>query len=306
MLLSGYFLSTKQIRLNKVFELWLQMFFWSVVLFAVVTIISGNPVELRELIKSLLPFTQQRYWFMTTYLLMYLLLPILNTAINAMTRQQYKSTLLIFFIVFICMQNVVFWREFTSVNSREPLFFCFLYMIGAYFRKYPVQKKIPWIWVYIVCCAITAASRFVLTWITISIFGEPMGETVLSGYCSITNVIGAVALFMTFANLKFDKESKIGKLVVKISPLTLGIYLIHDHANVRTYIWNLLHPWSYIGSGVLLLVLFIDSIMIFTICCLLEWMRQKLFEVCKVNKLIINVGNKIEDWIQRVVNDSDS
>lgn len=301
LLLSGYFLSSKKLRLSKVLGLWLQMFFWSVLLFFAVTLIQGNPIDIKELIESLMPFTQQRYWFMTTYLLMYLLSPVLNAASATITKQQYNICLLIYFAVFICLQNIVMWREFTAVNPTDPLFFCFLYMLGAYFRKYPIQRNIPWLLMYVGCSAVTATSRFILEWLTILIFGEPMGGSILSGYCSITNVVGAVALFMIFVNLKLEDNSKIVGLAVNLSPLTLGIYLIHDHSNVRSFIWNLLHPWSYVGSGGLLLVLLADSVVIFAVCCFLEWIRQRLFEVCRINITVNNMSDKIEGWIIKKV-----
>lgn len=300
-LLSGYFISTKQFRLDKVLELWLQIFFWSITLYMVIIMLQGGAFEPKELIKSLMPFTQQRYWFMTTYLLMYFMTPFLNISISTLTKKQYKLVLSVYFIIFICFQNIIVWRNFTSVSASDPLFFCFLYMIGAYLRKYPIKKKIPWFWIYVVCCLITSGSKFIITGITLSIFGEPIGETLFSGYCSITNVIGAVALFIVFVNLKIYINPKVGKWITRISTLTLGVYLIHDHTNVRTYIWNLFQPSSYIGSGILFFVLIIDSVVIFSICCVLEWARQKIFEVTGINKVIFRFGNKIVDGVKKTV-----
>lgn len=212
-LLSGYFLSTKKFRLSRVLELWIQIFFWSVILYFITTMIQGNPIEVKELVKSLMPFTQQRYWFMTTYLLMYLLLPFLNITIKAMTKQQHKMCLLVYFMVFICLQNIIMWREFTSVNERDPLFFCFLYMIGAYMKKYPIKSRVPWLLIYIICSLINVASRFILTWITNPIFGETI-DGIFNSYISITSVIGAVSLFMTFASLK-PNRIRVSKAISK-------------------------------------------------------------------------------------------
>lgn len=297
-LLSGYFLSTKKFRLDKALDLWGQMLFWSIILYITIMMIQGSPFELKELLKSLMPFTQQRYWFMTTYLLMYFLTPFLNITISTMTKRQYKLSLLIYFVIFICVQNIIIWSNFTSVSSSDPLFFCFLYLVGAYIRKYPLKKKVLWLWVYIACCLITAGSKFILTAITLPIFGEPVGETVFSGYSSITNVIGAVSLFMVFVNLKVHVDSKVGTMLQRISTLTLGVYLIHDHPNVRSYIWNLFQPWSFVGSAKCFLVLIIDSIVIFIVCCILEWVRQKLFEIVGINKVICSLGNKIVNYIK--------
>lgn len=299
-LLSGYFLSSKKFSIKRVVSLWVQVFFWSMTLFFFIHILEGTTMSFTELVKSFLPITQQRYWFMTTYLLMYLLTPLLNTAIDAMSKQQYKLVLLLYFGVFIFLQNLIFWREFTGTNSRSPLFFCFLYLTGAYFRKYPIKAKVPWFLIYVVCSLATCGSRFVLTWLTLQKFGELLGEMIFSGYCSITNVIGAISFFIMFANLKIDNKSKFGKLIVKLSPLTLGVYLIHDHPDVRAYLWNMLNPSHFIGSGYMILGIVCESFLIFSFCLCLEWIRKKVFEICKVNWLTNRIGENLDRFLLKV------
>ena len=296
-LLSGYFLSQRNFSTAKVIGLWVQVFFWSVSLFFLAHFLQGTPIPLKELIKSLLPVTQQRYWFITTYLLMYFLLPMLNAAIHAMTRQQHQMILFLYMAVFIVAQNIVFWRNFTSTSPYSPLFFCFLYLIGAYLRKYPIEKKVPWFFIYIGCSLVTCGSRFLITWITLPKFGNAYGETLFWGYCSITNVIGSVALFMVFHNLKVDPNSRIALWSRWLSPLTLGVYLIHDHTDVRGYLWETLSPNQFIGSGYLLVVVLIEAVMIFAVCICMEWIRQRVFNIVGINAAVKKIGNRMDNYL---------
>lgn len=293
-LLSGYLGYQKQFSFRKVMRIWLQVFFWSVALFFFVSLIQGEGISLKEMVKSFLPVTQQRYWFMTTYMLMYLLTPLLNSAIGAMNRRQHKQVLLIYLFAFIVLQNVVFWREFTGVNSRSPLFFCFLYMVGAYFHKYPVDRKVPWMLIYIASCGISATYRFVVTAITLPHFGEPMEESLMGGYCSVLTVIGAIALFMTFATLKIRCNEVATKIFAFISPLTLGVYLIHDNASLRAILWSALDLVRFIDSVYLVPLLLLVSLAIFTFCIIFEWLRNALFEVCRLNALMNCIGEKLD------------
>ena len=87
-LLSGYFLCTQEFRPVRFFAIWGQAFFWSAALYLLLCI-GGAPFEGKTFLKACLPFTQKRYWFVTTYLLMYALAPLLNAAARAMSRRQH-------------------------------------------------------------------------------------------------------------------------------------------------------------------------------------------------------------------------
>lgn len=96
-LISGYFLCTSTFKLSKWIKLWGCTLFYSVLLF-IILCATGNAVfSITEMVKSCLPFSQQRYWFVTTYLLMYILSPICNAAIANLTQKQHLMGILGFF-----------------------------------------------------------------------------------------------------------------------------------------------------------------------------------------------------------------
>ncbi|OUN80295.1 hypothetical protein B5G06_11810 [Flavonifractor sp. An52] len=274
-LLSGYFLSKKQFSFKRIFLLWGQMLFWSVLLFAVIFILNGSKtIDVKEVVKSFLPFTQQRYWFMTTYLLMYILVPFLNAAIEYMPKRKLQCALAMWFSVFVLLQNVFFWRNFTYFEIRSPLFFAFLYLVGAYIRKYGFSIKIPWVWGYILFTCVITLSQIVLDKLGITVFLSPDGRSLLYAYNSVTVVLSSVCFFMVFLNHKITYSSKLGRITSLIAPLTLGVYLIHDHPNVREYIWEWLHPSAFSHSGiVMIIIVFVDVALIFCVACLMEKIR---------------------------------
>lgn len=289
-LISGYFLSAKEFKYKQIFSLWKKMLFWSFFILVFLIAIGVVPFSLKTIIKALLPFTQERYWFMTTYLLMYCLMPFLNAAISAMSKKEYQIALGLFFSVYIILQNLFFWREFTLVNSHSPLFFAFLYLVGGYLRKYPIEKKVPWFRIYVACCMLTVISRFVLSYITMKMFGTMYGETIFYSYNSITMVIGSICLFMTFQNMKMSRESFLGKIALWVSPLTLGVYLIHEQPEMRMWLWSVLKPYQFANSSflVLIVVLVGQAILVFGLCCLLEKIRMIVTEkgISIVGKLL--------------------
>lgn len=276
-LLSGYFLCEKEFSVKKAVGFWLQMLFWSLLLFLVFCACGSATFSVRGLVKAIMPFTQERYWFMTTYLCMYCLVPILNAAINAMDEKLHRNALLSFFVVFIVFQNIVFWREFSHTNSCSPLFFCFLYLTAAYFKKYPIQRKVPWFLLYVGLSTLTVLSRFVLTWITIPIFGDAMGDTVFWSYNSITVYLGALCLFEVFLNLRINSQNIVAKLATHLSPLMLGVYLIHEQPEARIFIWNqVLKPFNFAHKWYMVFVVLTDSIIVFMLAAGVEKVRLYL------------------------------
>lgn len=292
-IMSGYLGADKNFKCSKWLRLWGQMLFWSLVLFFLCSAIESN-FQIKELVKSIMPFTQQRYWFMTAYLLMYLLTPLLNKLIQAMKKNEYRRSLIVYFAIYILLQNLIAWREFTAVNSLSPLFFCFLYMLGGYFRKYPPERKIKWPLIYILSCIIRCVYFFGASAITVRTFGEPLGETLLNGYTSFLVIIGAVALFMTFATAEIRFRERSAKLLAFVSPLMLGVYLIHDNPSLREPLWDVLNLARFINTWYLIPMCMLSSIVIFSVCIVLEWCRVKIFSVCKIDWLLTAAGEKID------------
>ncbi len=184
-LVSGYFLCTSEFRLSKWLKLWGTMFFWSVLLFGIMCLSGNAAFSVNELVKTVMPFTQQRYWFITTYLLMYMLIPVCNKAIAGMSKKQHLIALISFFGVFILLQNIIVWREFTSMNSRDPIFFLFLYFVAAYVRKYPFKRKYPWFLGYMLYVLLIIAVSILKMNFFIRILGYDLWSYVSFGYSSV-------------------------------------------------------------------------------------------------------------------------
>lgn len=301
-LISGYFLCMHKFRLQKAISLWIQAFFWSALLYVILSVFGIIPFGIKDFIKALLPFTQQRYWFVTSYLLMYFLTPFLNAAIHSMTRKQHATFLVTYFVIYIALQNLVFWREFTSVNSSSPLFFAFLYMVAAYIRLYPPHQKHRWLLLYISACAFVAIWKYVITWITTSVFGKAVGASAFSAYNSITMVLASVFLFLFFEELTI-RNQKVCEIASKLSSLTFGIYLIHDQPEVRTFIWQeLICPDRFAQSPVLVLLLLGLAILVFSCSAILEALRQKLFSVLSIDRIPAVVAERTEYCARGVIN----
>ena len=293
-LISGYFLCTHEFRIRKFFSLWGQAFFWSLTLYLFLCISGFAPFALKSLLKACLPFTQQRYWFVPTYLLMYLLVPILNAAVRSMSQRQHAYFLAVFFTVYIALQNLFFWEKFTSTNSYDPLFFAFLYLIAAYFRMYPAKRtKRFYLLCYIAACAFATIWKIGMSWLSVRLFGEVKGDIIFLSYNSITMVIASACFFRFFEGLRITKK-KIQRIAPLVSSLTFGIYLIHEQPEVRTFLWQkLLCPFQFVQNPFLVFILLGIAITVFSFCAVLEYIRQRISHVILPKSRRITLPDKL-------------
>ena len=80
-LISGYYLienDSFSIRREKAFRLWAQIFFWSLLLFAVSFLWGAGDLSGKNILRTLFPVTFSRWWFASTYFVLYLLHPFLR------------------------------------------------------------------------------------------------------------------------------------------------------------------------------------------------------------------------------------
>lgn len=302
-MLSGYFLCTHVFRLEKVFSLWIQALFWSLLLYLLLCVGGAVPFRWASLAESCLPFTQRRYWFVTAYLLMYLLTPFLNTAIHTMSQRQHATFLTSFFIFYIALQNVFFWQKFTSMDETDPLLFVFLYVLSAYFRLYPPRRaRKDYICTMVALCLLAAAWKMVIPELTSRIIGKAVGANILLTNNSVTVILAAACLFRILEGLQISSRC-VRKAIALLTPLTFGIYLIHEQPEVREFLWQqLVRPDRFAKSPFLVVILVGIAAAVFLICALLEFFRQGVFSALCVEKTISTISNKVEScsaWLIR-------
>lgn len=86
-MISGYYLCTSAFKLKKLVQVWGCAFFYSVSIYFVLIMTGLERFSLKELIKHCMVFTLDRYWFITAYLLMFIVFPFLNCAIRSMDKK---------------------------------------------------------------------------------------------------------------------------------------------------------------------------------------------------------------------------
>lgn len=297
-LISGYFLCTAEFKLKKLVSLWVQTIFYSVGIYLIVCIFSDKlTFSFTGFIKSCLVITMRHYWFVTAYVLLYIVFPFLNCAIRAMGKRFHELCCIVLLGVFSVMSNLMYIVDFTSVyGGYSFLWFCIMYIVAAYIRLYvPVRiKHQRWMFpISALCSLMICGEKYIAYLVTPHLFGSVVLDGFFYSYNSILAVPCALALFQGFRGIQI-KSPVCNKIIGFFAPLTFAAYLIHGHPNFRSILLDTLNANAYVSSLAVFPYIIICALGVVIASSAIEWLRQLLFRKCGITGVI----NKVCDRIQ--------
>ena len=86
----------------------------------------------------------------------------------------------------------------------------------------------------------------------------------------------------------------IKKIILRVSPFVLGVYLIHDNSFVREILWEYLVFWVD-SSWIIPILLFYSSVILF-FSLIIDYLRKYMFTYLCVDRLCI----KLDKYLQNV------
>ena len=300
-IISGYFLATsKSTKAGKILKLWLQIFFYSVVIFLGFVIAGLKPFNIKELIKHFSPVIFSQWWFASTYLVLYILSPYINRLLRTFNKRQYIGFMMLLLFGWCIIPT------FTgqTLQSNALLWFSFLYSVGAYFKLYKPEtyysaaKLISLSFAFAVLTFLSAVIFDVLG-TKISVFG--VHATFFYGMQKLPILIASVLLFVGFLKL----DIRYNKIINIIASATFGVYLIHDSGYMRQLLWKTLFHNTFYEDKILLIPysLFVITI-VFIGCTLIELFRIYALENNYISSVSIfseYIDKKIVSFLDKIM-----
>lgn len=296
-LISGYVMHDKKVKYSKIIYLLFETIFYSFIITLIFMLINKN-VTIVALIKSIFPVTMSglgNYWYITAYFGLILFVPLLNYVINNLD----KRTLFISLFIIICVCSispfVLMYDPFVIRGGYSVIWLMILYLIGGIIHKYPMQIKVHKCFIiYFISSVLTWVIKVIVQLIFKDFYAIASNGNLYMNYVSITTVVASIALLLLFSNLKINSK-KIIKLIKAISPLTLGVYLIHNHID---FAHNILGGLNVIFENkpifTIMFLIIVMAFIIFIFCMILEKIRMIVFEVFRISKLSICIVNQIK------------
>ena len=273
-LISGYFLvNVPDIKLNKVWKLWSQLSFYSLSIFIVFVITGLREFSWLSLLESAFPVTFNKWWFASTYFIMYLFTPFINILLHKLDKKMYQKMLV---LMFICW-SVIPTLTTSSLKSNELIWFICMYSAGGYIRLWVEEQKISWkkYFAGALCLAI-------LTFGTVIVF-DVLGmryaffaqhATYFYWMQRIPTLLIAVLLFIGVKNIDIPYN----KIINTVSSATFGVYLIHESRWMRSFLWQTIFYKGSLQESLYLIPysLFVIGV-VYGVCTLIELLRRGLF-----------------------------
>ena len=286
-LISGYYLSSSKVRLSKVLLLILQVYFYTLLISGAMMIVGAYSVKpedkLDRALRYLFPISSEHYWFVTAYVIMYVLAPVMNAAVNTLKRKQLKTVIIGLLTWFCFIKSIVPVKFGTDRMGYDFGWFICLYLIAAYIRKYNVvlfidAKKSAL--VYLVSVVVIAAFSLVFYMINLATGNFNYYAQVPCHYNFFFALTGALGLFSVFRFMRL-KENLFAEVIRIIAPYTLGVYLLHMHFEIADrwveWIEQIIGETPLDNVLTFFIHLVISVLMVFFAGIFVDWIRKYIF-----------------------------
>lgn len=300
-MISGYFLIRSRFKFQKLVQLWMEVSFYAILIKFIFMITGEIPFSPSALLSCLVPIFTGRYWFITIYAGMYLLSPFLNMAILAMNRRQHTALCVLLFGLFSVWVSV--YPAFAGMNSGGGWgvpWFTVLYVIAAWFRLHYVPadkwkgRILAWVLMslFVAAAYCTAYDRF-------HIIQRLAGNWYR--YDSVFACVSTIAVFAAFLNMRIESR-RVTSVMTYIAPFTLGVYLIHAHANLSPYLWNKLNLPRFVGQWYFAPLQLGIVLVVFTTCIGIDILRKSTVGRLENSRAVLSFCDKVTAKVNGIMN----
>lgn len=243
--------------------------------------LSDNITNPRKVAHALLFLTNTPYWFVRTYIFLYLISPILNTFIRNSSGKELLLMMLVLGIIssyFGSMQG-----DPSLADGKNVCNFTFIYLLGQCLHIYQPNlerlKKSTLLAVIIILNTLLITSMAYFQRETF--IGEHIWQWSFP-YCSPLLIINAVLVFLLFTKFHFHSA-----IINSIGASTFAVYLLHCHPVIHKYI--IMRSVNYITTtSVPLLTFPLIALSILFVCVGID----------KILSPVWKIGQSFGKWIE--------
>ena len=301
-LISGYFLVEAGFKIKRILILVCQVLFYAMLVPLIMMgtgIFAGEGEGIYRILQYMFPLQTEHYWFAVSYVFLYLFSPVLNAAAKSMSRRQLQITIAGLLFLFCGWKSVMPVQFAIDRFGSDFGWFLCVYLVAAYIRLHG-------------CRLIGNARRAwgIYAGCALAIFAIGAGAYLVNGktglftyymevpyhYNFILCLFGAVGLFGAFRFVRVPK-GKVQEWVCRLSSLTFGVYLFHEHIDIRNewvrWIEDFTGPAAEAGPGGFILHLFLSVFLIYMAGSFIDAVRQNIFRFA--GRYL--AGRKINAWV---------
>lgn len=273
MLITGYYMVKSEFKLKKALKLAATVWFYSWGFGLIFLMWNQYLFNWEYFFKTVFPILSGQYWFITIYLIVYALSPLLNSAAKNIEKGKFRGSLIFLYVIW----TVIPTAASVGWNVTNTGWMILMYMTGAYFRLHfdeCGQNK----WKYMGGCILSYAALMILT-IIMDFKGDlVVYQQSIAQKDDICIVISSLLLFLFFKNVKIGYS----RIINTLGACSFGIYLIHENILVKKFLWT---DWiknnQYFNKDFFGLYAIAVIVLVYLSCACIEWLRQRAANVIK-------------------------
>lgn len=269
-LISGFYGIKPKIK--NLLSLYIQCTFIAAFIYTIMYLIGYINISVKDIIKIFLPFSRGQ-WFITAYVGLYLISPILNKAISYFNKKEF-----IYSIILLTTLNIYFgWIYLNSVinsNGYNIMHFIYLYFIGRFInlnynsKNSTFTKRSKSIYFFIYIFSSSLLTLFAIN--SLKFFGYEFMVQYSFAYNNPFVLISSISFFLFFLNITINN-----RVINWIASSVLAVLLIHNNSYIAPiffkYINNL--PDTYPNLFLCSLVISTIAIAIYIVCIIFDKFR---------------------------------
>lgn len=287
--------------LQRPLRVWKQVIFYSL-FFGLAALAAGaQQFDIYQCFSYVFPIVTEHYWFATAYVVLSLLMPFLDAGMCRLGKNAHAALIFALLLLFCISKTVIPMKLAWDQYGYDTYWFIVLYISGGYLRRYGIgwfTRRWQPIAVYAASSLLVFLSFAVIRFIALRTGKLADLATYGYAYNYFFCYTGAVGLFCAFSH-SFDKkkDAVAGRFLRIISGATFGVYLIHEHINVRDKWGLLVDARTALDAPVPLFIIkmLATVLAVYSVCTVIELTRQR------AAALIGNFGNILKKIMLRSI-----
>ena len=278
-LITGYFMCTSQLTIRRFLKLFLQIEFYTVVIWVLFWLAGYEKASASNVFLVLTwPFSLGNRFFTEAFVWFYLFIPFYNVLLKALSRRG-LFLLLGLAVAMFTVSGTFFFNKYVY---HDTLWYAVVYLLGAALRLHPFEwmaSRKKCLLMLAVSVTVALASVLLLQMTRIHAMG-----TRLRPYFFVSPPDKLLALatgtlaFLTFSNIPLGRR----RWINRVASVSFGVFLIHTSNNsMRQWLWRELLDIPHLPSMPFWAVVIRSAaftVCIYAVCGLLDAVRIALLE----------------------------
>lgn len=280
--LSGYVGFDSVYRPKRYVPLYMTVLLYNVLAAAAVHIlgiVSFTYMAPDDITSHLLPLAGSTHWFFTAYTVLFLLIPLISSAVHNTAPKalcfSFLSALLLFMVSGIFFNSDDFWLG----SGYSPVWIIMMYTLGAVLKRFSIADKLRTRTWFIIFAAASVSGWLIsilLRFMTDNGLIYNFDPFYLLSYLSPVSVIQGVCLVMGFSKLELSEKGC--RITAFLAPHAFSVYIIHSTPFVWELIMKKRFTWiSELPTALTVPCVIVCAAAVFFICIIIDIPRAWLF-----------------------------